>query len=624
MDITSFANFFFLSEAFRLKTAKKLNLTRKESGAYNIPILNKVFGKKDRLIYDIDLSANDFEDNSPLIEKINNFIFKHLPDFRINNIREYKNGIIFKNSDSEKKQGRRIGKILASFPDDVEAKTLLDAFKKDPIRSAKKKDYKVVISRHPYDIAGMSTDRAWTSCMNLGTPGVNYSDKSRRENSYYVKRDITEGSIVAYLISGEDKNKGGKYEITRPLSRILMKPFINNENRLDIVYSMGRIYNASISEFSDFIEKWLKENINLDTENKTYSLKNGLYPDGDRAVNFIIKDKKEDIAREEFFNELHYGNTTEKYNQFFEIVSQPDSLQAEINITFQIPENIKLTRFYYHKKTPKFIKDWLNMKGMLPINNFYSIQSYVEQRIVVVEYHVGDILNDLMHEYEDDKNDPVPYTTDEIAESWNDLFRGLNINSFDYKKVKRELLLILKDYEKSVADDETNEMKSFNAEMIDLFSNENPRFIYRYTKDEIQNVKSTTPNFIEDVKFFDKFDGVSLEEMVSIFNSEEYAAVEKSINTYMRSIKNISRDISRLISDKYLHLNLNGSLIFDQILKLLNIFDIINKYKHIFDESNNFARRQLFFNKDLSPKDKIPYLVLSQFFQKFKNLWKYI
>jgi hypothetical protein len=78
----------------------------------------------------------------------------------------------------------------------------------------------IVISRHPYDIAGMSTGREWTSCQNLVSGGL----------CQYVPQDIAAGSIVAYLIKDSDRtetvNKGDV--LRNPLSRTMIVPYINN------------------------------------------------------------------------------------------------------------------------------------------------------------------------------------------------------------------------------------------------------------------------------------------------------------------------------------------------------------------------------------------------------------
>lgn len=60
---------------------------------------------------------------------------------------------------------------------------------------------KIVISRHPYDIAGQSTDRRWTSCHDLENDlgwGGAYN--------YQMKWDMKKGIITAYVIKENDKN----------------------------------------------------------------------------------------------------------------------------------------------------------------------------------------------------------------------------------------------------------------------------------------------------------------------------------------------------------------------------------------------------------------------------------
>ena len=57
----------------------------------------------------------------------------------------------------------------------------------------------------------MSSNRGWTSCMNL------YGDN---ENKHYVNCDIKKGTIIAYLINVNVTN------INKPQARILIKSFI--------------------------------------------------------------------------------------------------------------------------------------------------------------------------------------------------------------------------------------------------------------------------------------------------------------------------------------------------------------------------------------------------------------
>lgn len=92
----------------------------------------------------------------------------------------------------------RLGKVL---PDELK-----QTFANDPSRQATKKETMAVISRHPYDLAGMSTGRGWTSCQNL-------DDDSE---CAYVPKDIKQGTLIAYEVAVKD------YNINNPLGRILI------------------------------------------------------------------------------------------------------------------------------------------------------------------------------------------------------------------------------------------------------------------------------------------------------------------------------------------------------------------------------------------------------------------
>jgi hypothetical protein len=67
------------------------------------------------------------------------------------------------------KNPSKVGKVLNSLiKDDPSIKELLDKFNSDNERKSGKSDeLMIVISRHPYDIAGADTDRKWTNCMTL-------------------------------------------------------------------------------------------------------------------------------------------------------------------------------------------------------------------------------------------------------------------------------------------------------------------------------------------------------------------------------------------------------------------------------------------------------------------------
>ena len=150
------------------------------------------------------------------------------------------------------KNGREkgIGKIVAN---DVNIKKLFD---NDPARTgATKTNQMVVISRHPVDIAGMSTDKGWTSCMNLHDGA----------NNHYIPLDIQEGSIIAYLTDNNDKY------IKHPSARVLIKPFLStnrdqydfrklNDNKIALGIS-NIVYGSANNNFLKTVKLWVN-NIN--------------------------------------------------------------------------------------------------------------------------------------------------------------------------------------------------------------------------------------------------------------------------------------------------------------------------------------------------------------------------
>lgn len=113
-------------------------------------------------------------------------------------------------TDQTGKQKYKIGRLLKDVPE------LAKAFEKDKSRGGD--DLLVVISRHPYDIARMSTGRGWSSCM--AKTGSNYR---------FVAHDIAAGSVVSYLVRRNDTN------IEDPLSRQMLKPYRSDEGETILV-----------------------------------------------------------------------------------------------------------------------------------------------------------------------------------------------------------------------------------------------------------------------------------------------------------------------------------------------------------------------------------------------------
>lgn len=109
----------------------------------------------------------------------------------------------------------------------------------------------IVFSNHPYDIAGMSTGRSWSSCMNL-YDGVNKN---------FVSNDIQEGTFIFYIIYKDDLN------IKNPIGRGLVKPYIDTDNPDNVHYLSSRKGYKLTSEESNYVYGLI--NLIQDTNPKT-------------------------------------------------------------------------------------------------------------------------------------------------------------------------------------------------------------------------------------------------------------------------------------------------------------------------------------------------------------------
>ncbi|AXG66905.1 hypothetical protein HOU08_gp179 [Dickeya phage vB_DsoM_JA29] len=137
----------------------------------------------------------------------------------------------------------RLGKVLK----DPELKKI---FETDPSRKAlvevTRGKKSICLSMHPYDVAGMSTGRGWTSCMNLDD-GI---------NKQFVRDDIKQHTLIAYLVDTTDR------DIKRPLSRVLIKRFYSEQSKDKFIYHVERVYPAPNMPFIESVQTFVDQKIN--------------------------------------------------------------------------------------------------------------------------------------------------------------------------------------------------------------------------------------------------------------------------------------------------------------------------------------------------------------------------
>ena len=192
---------------------------------------------------------------------------------------------------------------------------LYEAFVSDPFRSGGG-EYNIVISRHPYDIAGMSTDRFWDSCMAIGQKQSIIYNKEIGEgmNSHYLPKDIEAGTLVAYLVNKNEKpisfDKGGikqvdidsdtgnvinknplmrpkniKDPLIRPLARVSIRPYLDDSGKGIYLNVAERIYGIeNLHSFQKEVQRIIDELHNdksTDIMTKQYKKHRGVYQDTD-------------------------------------------------------------------------------------------------------------------------------------------------------------------------------------------------------------------------------------------------------------------------------------------------------------------------------------------------------
>ena len=229
-------NNFLLEEALPLNLAKKYVKMGEERNPATTAKMDVVFNKKQRLYL-------------PVQKKVKSKIEPQIKEFLASigyEIKNYVGNLAFK-SDNPRREGR-IGKLLFQNG----RADLQDLFLKDPTRelATKQAEYSVVVSRHPYDIAGTSAGtgrEAWhSSCLNING-GC---------NSHYIPAEIKNGTLVAYYIRTEDKN------INKPLGRVNIKPYkkeeeLDQKDKQKCYFPDSRVYGSFPPDAILALKEWI-------------------------------------------------------------------------------------------------------------------------------------------------------------------------------------------------------------------------------------------------------------------------------------------------------------------------------------------------------------------------------
>jgi hypothetical protein len=172
-----------------------------------------------------------------------------------------------------------------------------DQKRKDAI-TTENEQLMVVISRHPYDIAGSDTDRDWTNCMTIGTDKSNrltklmddlegaadsaerfrlertiQSYKRNGSNVKYLIQEVKKGSLISYLIRESDKN------IEKPLGVLNIKPYPSLDGSEILLKPSRKSYGVFRPEFNKTVIKVLDEYFNSKLKSKMFKIDPKVYSD---------------------------------------------------------------------------------------------------------------------------------------------------------------------------------------------------------------------------------------------------------------------------------------------------------------------------------------------------------
>lgn len=188
----------------------------------------EIFGNKDRI--NVPVNIDDFIESSISYTLVKAYLNK-----LGYNITDYVAGYATKTGD---KNQYKIGKIIKKNSQ------LSNIFRDCSYRQ----NVKLVISRHPYDIACASYNQGWTSCLHPFTGG---------DYEWTYTNLKTNMLLIAYLVP-DNNNKG----FQQPLGRIIINPYFHDRSGLIWLQPAGVSYGIFSDKYHEYIKEWLNDNYN--------------------------------------------------------------------------------------------------------------------------------------------------------------------------------------------------------------------------------------------------------------------------------------------------------------------------------------------------------------------------
>ena len=251
--------------------ATKASNSTAKNGLTNAEQISKDVMKSDRIVIPVEQSAKE-----------NPEIHKYLADRGYTVHGEYKAGLAVHKSNPTRQL--RIGRILSATG---APETLQKAWENDPVRkgATKAPDTQIVISRHPYDVAAMSSGQHWESCQTLAQKNVlsmnPHPDRFGKPqqagiHSEMVPGIIASGAHIAYHV----KNPEDVNEHFKPLGRHTLNVFVSNTGHR--ILRPSQEYGHPWENFTNTVREWSEKN--FPAKDPIYLRHRDSYPEGDSEI----------------------------------------------------------------------------------------------------------------------------------------------------------------------------------------------------------------------------------------------------------------------------------------------------------------------------------------------------
>lgn len=219
------------------------------------------------------------------VGQIPNDIHSHLEShgFTIPSFHEYRAGYAVDKHGRMTSIGKALGRTKA-------APELKQKFDNDPNRQTRSESLSVAITHNPHHVAGMSTDRGWTSCMHM-YDGCNTNQ---------IEKDIQHGTHTAYLIHKDDKN------IENPIARLNLKPHVN-ESGHTILRPDKNIYGSGNDQFHNTVKEWSETHFPM--KNGTYRPHDDIYEEAGNTYRHVNVEKEHNDIIHLASPSLHNGES---------------------------------------------------------------------------------------------------------------------------------------------------------------------------------------------------------------------------------------------------------------------------------------------------------------------------